>query len=94
MTHRTIDLPEQIYKELMALKQEDETLSEVISRLIKKGKTSKSIKKFAGIFQNSSEEWESLEKTLYEDRLRSGNERNINFESRAITFIFYNYSKE
>ena len=80
MTNRTIDLPEQIYKQLIALKQKGETVSEIISRLIKKEKPSKSIKKFAGIFQNSSEEWESLEKTLYDDRLRNANERTLNFE--------------
>lgn len=80
MTHRTIDLPEQIYKKLMKLKKKDETVSEVISRLIKKEKPIKSIKKFAGIFQNSSEEWESIERTLYKDRLRQINERTLNFE--------------
>ncbi len=80
MTNRTIDLPEQIYEQLIALKQKGETVSEIISRLIKKEKPSKSIKKFAGIFQKSSKEWESLEKTLYEDRLRNANERTLNFE--------------
>lgn len=79
MTHRTIDLPEHIYKELIKLKQKDETVSEVISRLIKKEKPLKTIKKFAGIFQNSSEEWEAIEKTIYKDRLRQTEERSLNF---------------
>jgi len=79
MTHRTIDLPEHIYKELIKLKQKDESVSEVISRLIKKEKPIKSIKKFAGIFQNSSDEWESIEKTIYNDRLRQTEERPLKF---------------
>lgn len=80
MTHRTIDLSEQIYNELMKLKKKDETVSETISRLIKKEKPVKSIKKFAGIFQNTSEEWETIEKSLYKDRLRQINDRTVNFE--------------
>ena len=80
MTHRTVDLPEHVYEELMKLKQEDETISDVISRLIKKKKPTRSIKQFAGMFQDSSEEWESIEKILYEDRLRKTNERTLNFE--------------
>ena len=79
MTHRTIDLPEKIYKELIKLKQKDESVSEVIFRLIKKEKPIKSIKKYAGIFQNSSEEWEAIEKTIYKDRLRQTEERSLNF---------------
>jgi len=79
MTHRTIDLPEHIYKELIKLKQKDESVTEVISRLIKIEKPIKSVKKYAGIFQNSSEEWESIEKTLYKDRLRQTDERTLNF---------------
>ncbi|TFG03922.1 MAG: hypothetical protein EU539_11795 [Promethearchaeota archaeon] len=51
MTNRTIDLPDHIYKELIKLKRKDESISEVISRLIKKEKPIRSIKKFAGIFK-------------------------------------------
>lgn len=79
MTNRTIDLPDHIYKELIKLKRKDESISEVISRLIKKEKPIRSIKKFAGIFQNSSEEWEAIEKTIYKDRLRQTEERTLNF---------------
>ncbi len=80
MTHRTINLPENIYNQLEELKKKGETISEVISRLIKKKSPNKSIKKFAGIFQNSSDEWETLEKTLYEDRLRNVDNRNLDFD--------------
>ncbi len=79
MTHRTIDIPEHIYNQLLELKKKNESVSDFISRLIKKKKNKKSIKEFAGIFQNSSEEWEQIEKTLYDDRLRQSSERSFNF---------------
>lgn len=79
MTDRTINLPEHVYDDIMELKDKNESISDFIARLIKKKQHKKSITQFAGIFEDSSEEWEKIEKKLYDDRLRQSNERTIKF---------------
>jgi predicted CopG family antitoxin len=82
MTDRTINLPEHVYDDIMELKDKNESISDFIARLIKKKQLKKSITQFAGIFEifeDSSEEWEKIEKKLYDDRLRQSNERTIKF---------------
>ncbi len=77
MTHKTIDISENVYKKLEELKFKDESFSKLILRLIHKNEISNSIEEFAGAFEEDSEEWEQIEKILYEDRLKSKNIRDI-----------------
>jgi predicted CopG family antitoxin len=72
MTHKTIDISKEVYKKITDLKQKDESISSFILRLINEKK----------IYSNkdhevSSEDWEKIEKILYEDRLKSNAFRDI-----------------
>ena len=77
MTHKTIDISEEVYKKLKKLKSKDESISNFILRFINEKEISNSIEEFAGIFEDNSEEWEEIEKILYEDRLKSKSYRDI-----------------
>ncbi len=79
MTYETIDISEDVFKKLIKMKHENETFSDVIRRLISKNEKLNSIEEFAGIFEEDSEEWENIEKKLYEDRLKSKSSRDIEF---------------
>ncbi len=59
------------------IKNKDESFSKLILRLINKNEISNSIEEFAGVFEKDSEEWEQIEKILYEDRLKSKSIRDI-----------------
>ena len=80
MTHKSIDIPEEIYNKLLTLKQEDESLADFIQRLIEKPEVDASIEYFAGIFKEDSEEWEHIESLIYEQRLKNKSNRIIDFE--------------
>ena len=80
MTHKSIDIPEEIYNKLLTLKQEDESLADFIQRLIEKPEVDASIEDFAGIFKEDSEEWEHIESLIYEQRLKNKSNRIIDFE--------------
>jgi len=77
MTDKTIDISEDVYKKLMDLKSENESISNLILRLINEDKKSDSIEEFAGIFKEDSDEWEEIERILYEERLRNKTPRDI-----------------
>jgi predicted CopG family antitoxin len=71
VTHKTVDISQEAYKKLTELKSKDESISSFILRLINEKKKSNSIEEFAGAFEEDSEEWEKIEKILYEDRLKN-----------------------
>ncbi len=77
MTNKSIDISKEVYKKLEELKLKDESFSKLIHRLINKNEISNSIEEFAGAFEEDSEEWEQIEKILYEDRLKSKSYRKI-----------------
>ncbi len=72
MTQKTIDISEDVYKKITDLKQKEESISNFILRLIneKKNNLNEDI-------EGSSEDWEKIEKILYEDRLKSNVSRDI-----------------
>ncbi len=73
MTQKTISLPEEIYNKLKAQKKKRETFPDLILRLIKdKPHTDpEPIESFFGAFEDDSDEWEKIEKKLYDKRNRS-----------------------
>jgi len=77
MTQKTIDISEEVYKKITELKLKNESISNFILRLINEKKTTNSIEEFAGAFEEDSEEWEKIEKILYENRLKSKSYRDI-----------------
>ena len=72
MTQKTIDISEDVYKKITDLKQKDESISNFILRLINEKKNNLN-EDLEGI----SEDWEKIEKILYEDRLKSNVSRDI-----------------
>ena len=80
MTHKSIELPEEIYDKILMLKREDESLTDFIIRLIEKPDKNASIEDYAGIFKEDSEEWEHIESLIYEQRLKNKSNRLIDFE--------------
>ena len=77
MIHKTIEVSEDVYKKLLELKNANESISNLILRLINEDKKSDSIEEFAGVFKEQSDEWEKIERILYEERLREKNMRDI-----------------
>ena len=72
MTQKTLSLPEELYDRLKAKKGKKETFPDLIRRLIseeEKHKTSHQIEDLKGAFGDNSEEWEDIEKMIYEERL-------------------------
>ncbi len=76
-----IDVSEKAYKKLLELKKPDETFSKLILRIISEQEQEKStsIEEFAGVFEEDSEEWEKIEKIIYEERLKGKTEQNVEF---------------
>jgi len=72
MTQKTIDVSEDVYKKITDLKQKDESISNFILRLINEKKYN-----LNEDLESSSEDWEKIEKILYEDRLKSNVSRDI-----------------
>ena len=72
MTQKTIDISEDVYKKITDLKQKDESISNFILRLINEKKYN-----LNEDLESSSEDWEKIEKILYEDRLKSNVSRDI-----------------
>jgi len=72
MTQKTIDISEDVYKKITDLKQKDESISNFILRLINEKKIN-----LNEDLEGSSEDWEKIEKILYEDRLKSNASRDI-----------------
>ena len=67
MTQKTVSLSEEAYEKLKRVKKDGESFSQVILRLIDR-KTNLNILDFAGAFEESSEEWETIEKEIYKRR--------------------------
>ena len=80
MTHKSIDIPEEIYNKLLMLKEDDESLADFIKRLIEKPDKDTSIEDFAGILKEDTEEWEQIESLIYEQRLKNKSNRIIDFK--------------
>lgn len=72
MTQKTIDISEDVYKKIKDLKQKDESISNFILRLINEKKIN-----LNEDLEGSFEDWEKIEKILYEDRLKSNASRDI-----------------
>lgn len=72
MTHKSIDISEEIYNKIKDLKLKDESVSDFLHRIldINNSKSNKEL-------ENISEDWEKIEKYLYEDRLKSKTTREI-----------------
>jgi len=67
MTQKTVSLSEEAYEKLRRAKKEGESFSQLILRLIDR-RTDLPILEFAGAFEESSKEWELIEKQIYERR--------------------------
>ncbi len=63
MNLKTIDLDEETYRKLLAEKKKDETITDVVKRLLTNRKQ-KSILKYAGTWDFSDEELQKLQKSL------------------------------
>jgi predicted CopG family antitoxin len=83
MGQKTISLPSEVYFKLKDKKKSGETFPDLIKRLIDeddKRIQTHSIMDLAGAFGDESDEWEKIEKELYEDRLRPSSRKKISFE--------------
>lgn len=67
MNIKTIDLDEETYKKLLTEKKKDETVADVVKRLLISRKQ-KSLLDFAGIWDLTDDEWQKLRQTLEEFR--------------------------
>ena len=63
MNLKTVDLDEETYRKLLAEKKKDETITDVVKRLLTNRKQ-KSILKYAGTWDFSDEELHKLQKSL------------------------------
>ena len=72
MTHKIINISEDVYKKIIDLKQEEESISNFILRLINEKKINSNEDPESNI-----EDWEKIENILYEDRLKSNVSRDI-----------------
>ncbi len=70
MTDKSIDISDEVYKKIKDLKREDESVSSFILRLIDQEEKRNSLEDFKGVFETDSEEWEEIEKILYEDQIK------------------------
>ncbi len=71
MTLKTIEIDEAIYKKLLERKKENESISDVIARILSIHKESQNFKKFFGLWKDLPEEYfriiESDREELRED---------------------------
>lgn len=71
MTQKTISLPEELYDRLKTRKKKNETFSHLIQRLLLEGgkiEKDRNIDDLEGAFGDTSEEWDSIEKEIYQNR--------------------------
>ena len=82
MTQKTISLPEEVYNKLKARKKTKESFPDLILRLLNEDtkEEEKSIESFFGAFDEDSDEWEDIEKRLYNNRLVSSNLKQLLLE--------------
>lgn len=77
MTDKSINISEEVYKKLTELKHKDESISSFILRLLDKKKMSYLNNESGVRTEEDSEEWEKIEKIIYEDRLKGKDFRDI-----------------
>lgn len=65
MNSRTIDLNEETYKKLLAVKKEEESIGELINRLIA-GKEQKTVTEDVDLLNLTEEEWKKIKQTVEE----------------------------
>ena len=83
MTQKTISMPEELYLKLKKKKGNSETFPQLIERLVDEEENKSHyhhIDDLEGAFGDDSEEWDLIEKELYNDRLRPSSRKNITFE--------------
>jgi predicted CopG family antitoxin len=83
MTQKTISLPEELYLKLKQKKGNSETFPELLERLLGEEESRENrhkIKDLEGAFGEESDEWEQINKELYNDRLRLPSRKEITFE--------------
>jgi len=72
MTQKTISLPEKVYNSLKKKKRNEETYSELISRLLNENEQrlpSPNISTFFGKLEEEKEgEWDEIENSIYKNR--------------------------
>ena len=72
MTNKSIDISKEVYNKIKNLKHKEESISDFILRIINKNNLKSNEE-----FEEISEDWEKIEKYLYEDRLKSRTSREI-----------------
>jgi predicted CopG family antitoxin len=72
MVTKTIALPEEIYNMLKARRRPKETFSDLLHRLLDEQDTrsKKNITKIFGILGENSDEWDRIEKDIYDGRAK------------------------
>ncbi len=78
-TQKTLSIPEELYDKLKKKKKKNETFPDLIQKLISEydqQEKNHSIMDLAGAIDDDSDEWESIEKTLYDDRNRPFGRKN------------------
>ena len=72
MVTKTIALPEEIYNMLKARRRPKETFSDLLRRLLNEQdeRSKKDITRIFGILGENSEEWDRIEKDIYDSRTR------------------------
>jgi len=77
MTQKTIALPEDIYEDLKKRKRKDESFPQLIARLLNNAPGNpQPLEALKGALEDDAEEWEQIEKMLYERRRRPNLPRN------------------
>lgn len=83
MTQKTIAIPEKLYEKLKAKKKQHETFPELIQRLLDKDDSKEKIpikEYFGTLVEKEEDEWEKIEMTLYEGRIRRNTRPSIKSE--------------
>ena len=70
MGFKTITIKEDVYKELLKVKGEEESFSEFFDKLVKKKKPD--LMKFAGTWKMSNAEWKRIERKMKKRRELAG----------------------
>ena len=72
MTDKSIDISEEVYNKIKNLKRKEESVSDFLHRILNNNKMD-----FNRELEDISEDWEKIEKYLYDDRLKSKTTREI-----------------
>lgn len=66
MTNKSIDISEEVYNKIKDLKHKEEAISDFILRILNTNNLKSNEE-----FEELSEDWEKIEKYLYEDHLKN-----------------------